>query len=305
MKSFANLIRQDLKNFPKRVMKFKYKDLQYSYNLPVQPVWSFKKLLDRFGEEHFNGEKSHKDFEIFRQGEYLLFDEKVQDYNLKEAFDVYDAKLTEESLKQRDSKYLVQYWGLTGEGKPIEGAGMSTDFFDYIFDYINKHKIKVEETNKFDVVNSPFETTSEEKEIEPHSMLYNENTIGKIKSPSFKIKDLDEYKIFFTQLFGAFLEINKDKNLIIDINQPFSGINTNEYNADLLIKNPDGDFLLPITVLPSLDYRKVFDEARDYAIGLYFKQYLPYNNASQIDPDNLTKSQKKFFDDFYTKDGKL
>ena len=310
MKYFANPVKYQLKrNLPKRIMNCHYKGNQYTYEIPFDSPMTFRTFLDKFSDDYFSG-RSHHDYEIFRNKEYLLLDEIIQDYNLKEPFQIFDFNISKENIKEKQNKTKLLNYGNLNETEVEElekefdynvSSSLKNNFFNYLIKNLNNNKISKDIIDQNSNVEFPLGTPLiEEEETTTIISKIFKKIPDSIDSRSH-FKDKSSQKAFLIQILSPILDIKKDSNLILDFDGSFKGISTNEVETDLIIKNQKETILLPIHIIASVQNDDRFIENR---IKYLTQSYKSFNPLKVLDFNNLSKEDIKALEKIIINDSK-
>jgi hypothetical protein len=259
-------------------IKCHYNNLQYEFDIPENDKITFKDILDNFGTNYFEEIKTFKNFQIFRK-EYIDLNQKIKEFKLDEPFLIYDFELTKKSFLNRTKKpeisslefpniFLYELYQNQKKTFPINLIPNMTDvvlkdlaknvfnkesnFFNYLLNkFDKKFAATTELLNKFDKINNSFET--EDNRIN----ISNQNT----------------YKQFLVELFSPFVEYRNLSNnkFIIDFDYLHSGIDTEEFKSDLILKSTDDNFILPVSIIKNFDGQNLKTNTKDKADKLFLE----------------------------------
>lgn len=312
MKFFANPVKYQIKKqVPKRILNCRYKNSIYTYEIPSDSPMTFKDFLDKFGSDYFSDGNDHCNFQISRNNEYIFLDEIIQDYNLKEPFHIFDFKLTPQGIKDKAKIVKFMNYGQLSK-KEIEvleneiaydiTPKQTLNFFNILeknlTNYKNIDKALIE--NNLNIQFPLGSPSTEENTKTIISEIY-KNIPDSIDSRS-QFSEKAALKAFLLQIISPILEIKKEENLIIDFDSSFKGINTQEIDTDLIIKNNNETILVPIHVIPSIQNDESFLEHRKKYLTQAYKSYDPYKT---LDFNNLTKEDQKILKKIILSDGKI
>jgi hypothetical protein len=258
-----------LKNIKKKIkmtsVKCHYNNLQYDFDIPAKEKVTFKDVLNNFGSSYFETDRSFKGFQVYRKG-YIEFSENIHDYDLTTPFSIYDFEITKKSLLNRINRtditqlefpniYLYELY--LHQIKPLP-LRLLPNVTDVVLKDIARHVFN-KESNFFYYLLDRFKANHVKQELIDKFTNIEWNIGGEGENNRIKITDINMYKQFLIDLFSPFVEYRnlKENKYIIDIDYFHSGIETEEYKCDLIIKANDDTFFLPVSVIENFDTNKL------------------------------------------------
>lgn len=250
-----------------KTLKCHYGNLQYEFEIQVdsENPLTFKNILDDFGSKYFEKEKTFKDFEIQKDAKINLND-KVEDHDLEQVYKILDFELNDKTLKDRsgwdfkrvhDFPYFYLYRdyspSMIDRILPNISTFMMKDLKKKVYNYESNYfnfleKRYPEHTFNIDILNK---YTKLPVDIEPEIVKHGNNS-------RINITNKNQIKQLYIQLLYPFIEMKKTKGeeYLIDINYKLSGIDTNEYIAELVLKNTKNHIYIPISFIKAYNYEE-------------------------------------------------
>jgi hypothetical protein len=259
-----------LKAFPKKevkTLKCHYRKLEYDFEIPVdsgRPL-TFKNILDDFGSKYFEQEKTFKDFEIVKNSKINPYD-KVIDHDLNKTYNIYDLELTEKSLKDRsgwDIKKIYEFpdFYLYRDYSPSLIDRILPNISTFVMKDLQK-KVYHYESNYFNFLHTRYPEYTFNIDIlnkyKKHSIDIESEIVKHGNNDRININNKNHLKQLFIQLLYPFLEMKKTKGeeYLIDIDYKVSGIDTPEFNSELVLKNKKKHIYIPISFIKNYDYEQ-------------------------------------------------
>jgi hypothetical protein len=264
----SNLLKAMKKKIKTTTVKCQYNNLQYDFEVPAEKKVTFKDVLNDFGANYFEVNKTFKNFEVFKDDQVNL-NQNVHDFNLQDnLFTVFDFELNKKSFLTKTKGNMIHMFEFPQiylyelylyETKPLPLRllpnvtnvllkdiarniyNKESNFFYYLLKKYKRHWVSDEYFNKI------------------NDTAFNIENVERTESNRIAITDTNSYKQFLIEILSPFvdyrnttIENEKDK-LSIDMDYFISGIDTDEYKCDLVIKNTNNKFLLPINIINTFD----------------------------------------------------
>jgi hypothetical protein len=285
-----------------KTLKCQYKNLEYDFEIPVdaEKPLTFKNILDDFGSKYFEQDKTFKDFEIVRRTKINLND-KVIDHELDEKYRIYDFDLTKTSLNDRTglnsirilefpSFYLYRDYSprLIDRILPNISTFITKDMKEKVYNYESNyfnflHTRYPEYTFNIDILNK----------YKKHNIDVEPEIVKHGKNDKININNKNELKQLFIQILYPFIEMKKTKgeDYLIDIDYKISGIDTNEYTTELILKNTKSHIYIPISFIKSYDYEQatkadIFKDSK--AMAKSWKTFYDISVQDHFEDDSCT-----------------
>jgi hypothetical protein len=283
-----NLLRGIKRKVKMTNVKCHYNNLQYDFDIPAEEKVTFKDVLNNFGSSYFEIDRTYKHFQVYRN-EYIELNENIHDHDLTKPFSIYDFELTKKSLLNRTGKqdisqlefpnlYLYEMYLHQIKPLPLRILPSITDvvlkdiarnvfnknsnFFYYLLDKFNANRVKQELIDKF--VN----------------LEWGLSGIEKTENNRISLPGKHDHRQFLIDLLSPFVEHRNDMDggnkYILDIEYFHSGIDSEEYKCDIMVKAIDDTFFLPVSIIDPFDTSKLETNLRskDKADKLFTESFI-------------------------------
>lgn len=272
----------------RRNVKFEFQEKTYESKLGFNDRSNYQEFMQSFFNEKFKNKFNSDNFEILRENKYINKSNLLRETSLKQPFKIVPFELNRDRfLEENNYTPDVLNLGFTIGAKYEDEKQLYCNFFNYL-------KLKID-PRRYSV---PLELVKEKEHIIKLSFNTSISSLlqqkfylkmkeipnsGYDKMGKFIVGIFDKvyYKQFTANMLSHMFDLNnKNKNtdngsigssksqnkgaFQVEIDYLLKGSFTPEYKADLLIRNSDDSFLLPIT------YGKHTNEIKNY------KQLLEY-----------------------------